>query len=239
MSSTSRTFEELYAYGSSNPLGKTEGEVREAYRVIYGTWRSENATLTIEDIEEEILTDFISPLGDIGMMVASEGSKMGRFKLTQGHERYPGVPGKAHQERRTIFAWTGDVDGMDAFTFTVDKHQWGLTPYVNVPRTLDRYLTLLEGAPTADMVGPFEDDTTDLHTIHTCSSMFVPFELVFPPLYLTTFSTALSLFHTVVFMIAAPNSVAFSVISSCAHLLYRLPSSGSLMFNGPQLVPYS
>jgi hypothetical protein len=54
-------------------LGKTEGEVREAYRVIYGTWRPEDATLTIEDIEEEILTDFVSPLGAIGMMVASEG----------------------------------------------------------------------------------------------------------------------------------------------------------------------
>jgi hypothetical protein len=50
MSSTSLTFEELYANGSYNPLGKTEGEVREAYRVIYGTWRSEDASLTIEEI---------------------------------------------------------------------------------------------------------------------------------------------------------------------------------------------
>jgi hypothetical protein len=54
-------------------LGKTEKEVREAYRVIYGTWRSEDAPLTVEEIEEEIPTDFIPPLGTIGMMVASEG----------------------------------------------------------------------------------------------------------------------------------------------------------------------
>jgi hypothetical protein len=67
---------------------------------------------------------------------------------------------------------------MDAYTFTADKHQWGLTPYVNVPWTLDRHLTLLEGSPTADMVGPFEDHASNVHTIRTHSSMFVPFELL-------------------------------------------------------------
>jgi hypothetical protein len=44
---------------------------------------------------------------------------------------------------------------MDVYTFAVDKHQWGLAPYVNIPRTLDRHLTLLEGSPIVDMVGPF------------------------------------------------------------------------------------
>jgi hypothetical protein len=67
---------------------------------------------------------------------------------------------------------------MDAYTFIVDKHQWGLTPYMNVPRTLDRHLTFLEGSPSADMVGPFEDDAANVHTIRTRSSMLFPFELM-------------------------------------------------------------
>jgi hypothetical protein len=67
---------------------------------------------------------------------------------------------------------------MDAYTFDVDNHQWGLTYYVNVPRTLDQHLTLLKGSPTAVMVGPFEDDSSNVHIIRTHSSMFIPFELM-------------------------------------------------------------
>jgi hypothetical protein len=96
-------------------LGKTEEEVREAYQMIYSTWRSEDALPTIDELKYEILTDCISPISAIRVMVATECLKTGRFKLTHGHERYPGVPGKAHQDRRTTFAWEGDVDGTDAY----------------------------------------------------------------------------------------------------------------------------
>jgi hypothetical protein len=104
---------------------------------------------------------------------------MGRLKLTHGYERYPGVPGKAHQDRRTNFGLEGDVDGTHAFTFTVDRNQLGLTTYINVPYMLNRHLSLLEGATANDMGGPFAADKANIHTIHTSSAtMFIPYELV-------------------------------------------------------------
>jgi hypothetical protein len=53
-----------------------------------------------------------------------------------------------------------------------------MTPYVNVPRMLDRHQTLLAGEPTKTMVGPFEADATNVHTVRTRGAMFIPFELV-------------------------------------------------------------
>jgi hypothetical protein len=70
------------------------------------------------------------------------------------------------------------VDGTDAYTVAFDSGQLGMTPYVNVPRTPDRHLTLLEGEPAKEMVGPFEADAANVHTIRTRGSMFAPFDLV-------------------------------------------------------------
>jgi hypothetical protein len=56
---------------------------------------------------------------------------------------------------------------MDAYTFAIDKNQWGLTPSVNAPQMLDRYFTLLEAVPTNDMVAPFLADEANVHTLCT------------------------------------------------------------------------
>jgi hypothetical protein len=93
MSSISITFEQRYDDACANTLGKTEEEVREAYPVIYSTWRSEDAPPTIEELENEILTDFISPIGAIRVMLATEGSKTGRFKLTHDHSPWTSISG--------------------------------------------------------------------------------------------------------------------------------------------------
>jgi hypothetical protein len=48
------------------------------------------------------------------------------------------------------------------------------------------------------------------------TNVTLPLYYLFIPFYVTTSLTALSFLHTVMFMIAAPSSVAFSVASSCA-----------------------
>jgi hypothetical protein len=42
----------------------------------------------------------------------------------------------------------------------------------------DRHHNLLVGEPAKAMVGPFEDDDANVHTIRSRSAMFIPFELV-------------------------------------------------------------
>jgi hypothetical protein len=148
------TFEQRYANPSANALGKTEEEVSAAYRVIYSTWRSKDSP-SMKGMEDEILMDSIAPIGSIGMMTVAEGANMGWLNLTHVYERYQGVPGKSHQDRRTNFALQSNMDGKDAYTFAIDKNQLGLTPYMNVPQMLDRHMSLLEASPTKDMVGPF------------------------------------------------------------------------------------
>jgi hypothetical protein len=155
----------------SNPLGTTEEEAREAYRVIYSAWRTNDSPSTVEDLQDKIITDFIAPIRAIGIMAADEGTKTGRLKATHGYERFPGLPGKSHPDRRANFAFEGDVDGTDAYTFAADKNQWGLTPYVNVPKLMERHLTLMEASPSNNMVGPYVTDEAGVHAIHTRSAI--------------------------------------------------------------------
>jgi hypothetical protein len=53
-----------------------------------------------------------------------------------------------------------------------------MTPYVDVPRMPDQDQTLLVGEPSKAMVGPFEADTANVHTVRTRGAMLIPFELV-------------------------------------------------------------
>jgi hypothetical protein len=94
------TFGQLYADPSSNPLGTTEEEARESYRVVYSAWRIDDSPSTVEALEDEILADFISPIEAITIVVAEEGTKKGRLKVTHCYKRYPGQPGKS---RRNTF----------------------------------------------------------------------------------------------------------------------------------------
>jgi hypothetical protein len=64
------TFEQRYADPSANPLNMTEEEIREAYRVICSAWRVDDSPSTVKDLEDELITDFIAPVGAIGVMVA-------------------------------------------------------------------------------------------------------------------------------------------------------------------------
>jgi hypothetical protein len=61
---------------------------------------------------------------------------------------------------------------------TLDRDQLGLTPYVNVPRTMDCHQTLLEGDPGNAMVRPFEGNKANVHAIRSHGGMFIRFELM-------------------------------------------------------------
>jgi hypothetical protein len=172
------TFGQLYSDPTANPLGSTEAEIRASYHVIYSQYIVEDPPPTVEELEGEILADFVEPIGAVGFMVADSGSKTSHLKLTHGYAHYSSRPGRVHIDCGAIFCFEGEVDGTDAYTVAFDRDQLDLTPYVNVSIMLDRHQALLEGDPTKAMLEPFEADESNAHTIHSRGGMFIPFELV-------------------------------------------------------------
>jgi hypothetical protein len=132
----------------------------------------------VEELEGGILTDFLELIGTVGFMVAASGYNTGHLKRTHGYAHYSSRPCREHIGRGASFCFEGEVDGTNAYSMAFDMDQLGLTPYVNVPRMLDHHQALLEGEPTKAMVGPFEADEANVHTIRSCGGMFIPFELV-------------------------------------------------------------
>jgi hypothetical protein len=82
------TFGALFRDPAANPLGTTDTDIRAAYRVIYAQYRVEDSPITVKDLEQEILTDFLDPIGAVGIMVVDSESKIGHLKLTHGYARY-------------------------------------------------------------------------------------------------------------------------------------------------------
>jgi hypothetical protein len=171
---THLTFESRYGDPAGNPLGLTEDDIREAYRVVYSEWRVEDSPPKVKDLEDEILTDFGSPIGAVAMMIASTESSTGKLVLLHGFARYIGAPGRSNPDRRGHFCYEGDVSGQDIMTVALDRTQLELTAYVNVPRMLDRHHSLLEGDRAKATVGPFTEDEANVHTIRTRKAMLVP-----------------------------------------------------------------
>jgi hypothetical protein len=68
----------------------------------------------VEELEGEILTDFVEPIGAVGLMVLTSGSKTGHLKLTHGYARYSSRPVRAHVDRGASFCFEGEVDGTNA-----------------------------------------------------------------------------------------------------------------------------
>jgi hypothetical protein len=146
--------------------------------VIYAQYRLEDSPPTVEELEQEILTDFLKPIGVLGIMVVDSESKTGHLKITHGFARYSSRAGQANLDRAATFCFEGEVDGTDASNVAFDRDQLGITPYVNVPCMPDRHQTLLDGEPGKAMVGPFEADAANVHTVRTREAMYIPFDLV-------------------------------------------------------------
>jgi hypothetical protein len=125
----------------------------------------------------EILSDFAEPIGAVGFMIAASGSKTGHLKITHVYAHYFSWLGRVHIDRGASFCFEGEVDCTNAFLVASDRDKLGLTPYINVPRMLDRHQLLLEGEPTKAMVGSFKANEANVHTIRSRGGMFIPFEL--------------------------------------------------------------
>jgi hypothetical protein len=93
------TFVALFRDPTANPLGTTDTDLRAAYRVIYSQYRVEDFPPTVEELEQEILTDFLEPIGALGIMVADSESKTGHLKITHGYARYSSRAGRANIDR--------------------------------------------------------------------------------------------------------------------------------------------
>jgi hypothetical protein len=108
------TFGQLYRDSTTHPLGSTEAEIRTSYCVIYSQYRVGDPPPTVEELEGEILMDFMEPIGAVGFMITTSGSKTGHLKLTYGYARYSSRPGRVHVDRGASFCLEGKVDGTDA-----------------------------------------------------------------------------------------------------------------------------
>jgi hypothetical protein len=175
---THLTFESRYGDPAGNPLGLTEDDIREAYRVVYAEWWVDERLPKVTDLEDEILTDFGSPIGAVAVMMASPESTTGKLVLLHGFARYIGAPGRSNPDRRCHFCYEGGVSGQDIVTVAVDRSQFDLTAYANVPRMLDRHHSLFVGDRAKATVGPFTEDEANVHTIRSRKAMFVPYKLV-------------------------------------------------------------
>jgi hypothetical protein len=172
------TFGALFRDPAANTLGTTDTDLLAAYRVIYAQYRVEDTPLMVAELEQEILTDFLEPIGAVDIMAADSESKTGNLKVTHGYARYASRAGQANVDRGATFGFEGEVDGTDAPTAAFDRDQLGMMPYVSVPRMPDRHQTLLAGEPSKAMVGPFEASAANVHTVRTRGAMFIYFELV-------------------------------------------------------------
>jgi cyclophilin family peptidyl-prolyl cis-trans isomerase len=65
----------------------------------------------VKDLEDEILTDFVAPIGAVAMMDSSADSTTSKFFLIHGFDRYIGNPGPSSPDRRAHFCYEGVCPG--------------------------------------------------------------------------------------------------------------------------------
>jgi hypothetical protein len=101
------TFGALFHDPAANPLGTTDTDLRAAYRVINSQYWEEDSPPTVEELEQEILTDFLDPIGAFGIMVVDSESKTGHLKITHGYAHYSSRAGHANIDRGATFCFEG------------------------------------------------------------------------------------------------------------------------------------
>jgi hypothetical protein len=97
----------------------------------------------VNDIEDDIISDFSRPIGGVDIFVENKRSPTGVLQVMHGFEKFPGVPGKTGRERKQLICYVGDVAGVDLQTVAFDEEQLETTSSVNVPSSLDLVLQIL------------------------------------------------------------------------------------------------
>jgi hypothetical protein len=167
------TYCELFAEPASDPFGAEEEQPSSCIAVVYLNWRTTSDPSDVDDVEDDIISDFLWPIGGVGMFVQHERSPTGILKVLHGFQKIPGVPGKTGRERKQLFCYKGDVVGVDLHKVAFDEEQLETTMAVNVPETIDRMLQLLGEDPSNTTIGPFRVE--DVITItSTRGTMYTP-----------------------------------------------------------------
>jgi hypothetical protein len=107
------TYSELFSEPSSDPFGSEEDRTVACIAAVYRNWRTTDDGPHVDDIEDNITSDFSRPIGGVGIFVENERSPTGILQAMHGFEKFPGVPGKTGRERKQLFCYVGDVAGVD------------------------------------------------------------------------------------------------------------------------------
>jgi hypothetical protein len=171
------TYCELFAEPASDPFGAEEEEAAACIAAVYLNWRTTSDPPDVDDVEDDIISDFSRPIGGIGMFVQHERSATGVLKVLHGFQKFPGVPGKTGRDRKQLFCSVGDVLGVDLHTVGFDEEQLETTMAVNVPATIDRVLQLLGEEPNNATSGPFIAGDANVRTItSTRGAMYISYQ---------------------------------------------------------------
>jgi hypothetical protein len=171
------TFEEYHAEPANNPFGLSEGDSFSGIAGVYAGWRVVRRPTNTKEDHLNILADFTSPVGAIGVFVQGGGSPTGLLQVLHGVQNFPGLsglpglPGRPSVDRRQTFAYLGEVVGIDAVTVAFNKECMGVTDSVIVPGTHDRVMQLLA-------VGPFPSTEANTRNVKTRAVIYIHFDLV-------------------------------------------------------------
>jgi hypothetical protein len=172
------TFEEFYSEPTNNPFGTTGLDVVAGVNNVNAGWRLANRPPSIKEVHLNMLADFSTPIGAVGIFVQGGGSVTGEFQVLHGIQNFPGLPGRPSADRRQTFAYLGEVVGIDAVTVAFDDECLNVTASVIVPGTHDRVMQLLNDDSTTELLGPFLATEANTRTIKTRCAIYVPFDLV-------------------------------------------------------------
>jgi hypothetical protein len=93
------TFEEYHAEPTNNPFGLSEGDIVIGIAGIYAGWRVASRPPNTKEVHLNILADFASPVGAIGVFVHGGGLPTGLLQVLQGVQNFPGLPGRPSADR--------------------------------------------------------------------------------------------------------------------------------------------
>jgi hypothetical protein len=147
------TYSELFSEPSRNTFGSEEDKTVACIASVYLNWRTTGDAPDVDDIEDDIISNFYRPIGGVGIFVENERSLTGILQVMHGFEKFPGVPGKTGRAREQLFCYVGDVTGLDLQNIAFNGEQLKNTSSVSVPVSLDLVLQLLGGGTQCNNEG--------------------------------------------------------------------------------------
>jgi hypothetical protein len=169
-------YSEIFNEPTNNPFRQDLKKQEKCIAALYLNWRTNANAPGPYEVLEDLLLDFTRLVGGVTAFVADPHSPTGVLKVLHGFQRFAIVPGKTDQERKQVFCYEGDVASVDMVTVAFDEEQLDYASAVNVPRTIDRAIQLLEEEPTHHTIGPLRVGDANVCTVTaTRTYMYLPF----------------------------------------------------------------